>query len=290
MNFFEILSVENITDIAKMLDQKSLCKLIMSSKEFKQLCDTNDMWKYHYLLTLKSKWKITENSIHIKYGLGSITYQYQFDGNDGTKVKINSYDSPNSSWISFKRYPGLVVGIEWKHRNQLEYIGISKGQEPYISSNYSSRRPDDYIIKCGCMKHQYNFIKRSGIVQPRQFDQHYTEWKKDILDKWKKLNEENGIQNLCQNPDHYLFDSLEMPESCKGYKNYKKMIIKKLYTKCKNSKEDRKYVTKNIKLDREMDRLMMRYKQLQDEKKKNEDSIVKSRKKLDRLKDAIDIV
>ena len=39
-----------------------------------------------------------------------------------------------------------------------------------------------------------------------------------------------------------------------------------------------------------MDRLMMRYKQLQDEKKKNEDSIVKSRKKLDRLKDAIDIV
>ena len=33
-----------------------------------------------------SKWKITENSIHIKYGLGSITYQYQFDGNDVFRV------------------------------------------------------------------------------------------------------------------------------------------------------------------------------------------------------------
>ena len=39
-----------------------------------------------------------------------------------------------------------------------------------------------------------------------------------------------------------------------------------------------------------MERLRMRKKQLEKEKKMNENSIVKSRKKLDRLKDAIDIV
>ena len=285
MNFFQLLSVDTITDIAKMLDQKSLCRLIMSSKEFKQLCDTNDIWKYHYLLTLKSKWKITENSIHSKYNRHY--YQYQFIGNDGTMVKINSYDSPNRTKIYFVR--NNIVGFEWKYRTDLEFLRIV-GENPYITSLWSSRRIDDYIISCGCMKKQYDLIKRSGIVQSRQENQSYKLWEKDLTIKWKKLNEENGLQNLCQNPEHYVFETLEMPESCKGYKNYKKMIIKKLYTKCKSCKEEKKYISKNVKLDREMERLRKRYEQLEKEKKMNEDSIVKSREKLDRLKDAIDIV
>jgi len=287
MNFFELLSVDTITDIAKMLDQKSLCRLIMSSKEFKQLCDTNDIWKYHYLVTLRSKMKITENSIHIKYGDGSIFYEYIFTDDDGCSTRCISQSSPSESKILVKHY--YYSRYAYVDRKKFKYIGIYQGQDPYIASLWTSIRSDDNIIKCGCMSHQFNLIKSSGIVQSRQNDQCYYEWKKDIKGKWKKLNEQNGLQNLCQNPSHYLLESLEMPESCKSYKNYKKMIIKKLYTQCKNTKEDRKYITKNIKLDREMERLRMRYKQLEKEKKMNEDSIIKSRKKLDRLKDAIDI-
>ena len=287
MNFFELLSVDTITDIAKMLDQKSLCRLIMSSKEFKQLCDTNDIWKYHYLLTLRSKMKITENSIHIKYGDGRILYQYQHIDEHGNNIRFIS-DTPPHSRVIWLDYP--VYQSQYKYRKDLEYIGIFQGQDPYIASLWTSKRPDDYIIKCGCMSHQFNLIKSSGIVQPRQNDQSYDGWKQDIKGKWKKLNEQNGLQNLCQNPSHYLLESLEMPDSCKSYKNYKKMIIKKLYTQCKNTKEDRKYITKNIKLDREMERMRMKYKQLADEKKMNEKSIKNYKDKLNRFKDAIDVV
>ena len=47
MDYFQDTPIEVITSIAKDLDMKSLCNLIMSSKEFKSLCDTNDIWKYH---------------------------------------------------------------------------------------------------------------------------------------------------------------------------------------------------------------------------------------------------
>ena len=75
-NFFDILPGEVITGIAKSLDMKTLCNLIMTSKEFKELCDTNDIWKLHYFMTIKDKWKITDNSIHIHRGHGDIIYLY----------------------------------------------------------------------------------------------------------------------------------------------------------------------------------------------------------------------
>ena len=248
MNFFDLLSVDNITDIAKMLDQKSLCRLIMSSKEFKQICDTNDMWKYHYMLTLKDKWKITENSIHIEGGYSDIIYLYEFHLMED-KYKVKSYDKPTSR---------VIVNMEqttmWDYRENVKYLGIHSGSIPFFPcppqymNQCHQHRITEYVINYGCMCNQRDLIKRSGFIYAKPQTMSTTEWRDDIMKKWKRLNEENGIQNLCQNPDHYLFESLEIPESCKNYKNYKKVIIKKLYTKCKNCKEDKKYISKNVKL------------------------------------------
>ena len=49
---------------------------------------------------------------------------------------------------------------------------------------------DDYIISCGCMKKQYDLIKRSGIVQSRQRKSILQTMGKIFTRKWKKLNEE----------------------------------------------------------------------------------------------------
>ena len=288
MNFFELLSVDNIIDITKMLDQKTLCRLIMTCKEFKKLCDTNDMWKYHYMLTIKDKWKITENSIHIGGLNGGIIYLYEFYLMD-EKYRVKSCDKPTSRVIR-----NMEQTTMWDYRKNVKYLGIYRGSKPFIPCPqhymYQWQNPVDYVINYGCMCSQRDLIKRSGIIYAKPQTMGIVEWREDIMNKWKKVNEENGIQNLCQNPDHYLFESLEMPESCRNYKNYKKMVVKKLYTKYKKEKEEEKYIRENKKFSREEEELRHKLEVLKYKKELNDLKILKTKRKMNRIKDAIDIV
>ena len=96
---------------------------------------------------------------------------------------------------------------------------------------------------------------------------------------------------LCrQNPMHYDINTLEIPGSCRGYKNYKKVIIKKLYTKQKNSKNHKKYTNEEIKLNKsiEMYKQQIEYckQQIVMSKKLSEEGKLK----LKRLEDAIESI
>lgn len=288
MNYFDLLSVDNIKDIAKKLDMKSLCRLIMSCKDFKNMCDTNDMWKYHYLLTLKDKWKITDNSIHIRGIHGDVIYLYEFHQMDN-KYSVKSYDEPNSRTIRNMEQPSM-----WDYRKNVKYLGIYRGSKPFIPCPqyymYQWQNPVDYVINIGCMCSQRDLIKRSGIIYAKPQTMSTTEWRDDLMNKWKKINEENGIQNLCQNPDHYLFESLEMPESCRNYKNYKKMVVKKLYTKYKKEKEEDNYIRENKKFSREEESLRHKLKLLKHKKELNELKILKTKRKMNRIKTAVESV
>ena len=285
MNFFENLPVENINDIAKLLDMRSLCRLIMSSKELKELCDTNEMWKYHYLLTIKDKWKITEDSVHICRGHGDFIYLYEF--NDGeNKIQVKSFDSPNGYTIRNMECPGI-----WDYRKNVKYLGIYRGETPYIPDNYNNwRHNTDYVIRGGCMNCQFNLIKSSNIVGIRQAHIGLNDWRKDIVDKWRKLNKDNGLSNLCQNPMHYDINTLEIPGSCKGYKNYKKVIIKKLYTKQKNSKNHKKYTNDEIKLNESIETYKKQIKYCEQQIIISKKLAKEEKHKLKRLEDAIESV
>jgi len=285
MNFFESLSVDNINDISKLLDMKSLCRLIMSSKELKELCDTNEMWKYHYLLTIKDKWKITEDSVHICRGHGDFIYLYEF--NDGeNKIQVKSFDSPNGYAIRNMECPGI-----WDYRKNVKYLGIYRGETPYIPDNYNNwRHNTDYVIRGGCMNCQFNLIKSSNIVGIRQAHIGVGAWRKDIIDKWKKLNKDNGLSNLCQNPMHYDINTLEIPGSCRGYKNYKKVIIKKLYTKQKNSKNHKKYTNDEIKLNESIETYKKQIKYCEQQIMISKKLAKEEKHKLKRLEDAIESV
>ena len=281
MNFFESLSVDNINEIAKLLDMKSLCRLIMSSKELKELCDTNEMWKYHYLLTIKDKWKITEDSIHICRGHSDFIYLYEF--NDGeNKIQVKSFDSPNGYAIRNMECPGI-----WDYRKNVKYLGIYRGETPYIPDSYW-RHNTDYVIRGGCMNCQFNLIKSSNIVGIRQAHIGLNDWRKDIVDKWRKLNKDNGLSNLCQNPMHYDINTLEIPGSCRGYKNYKKVIIKKLYTKQKNSKNHKKYTNDEIKLNESIETYKEQIKYCEQQLEITKQLAVKEKLKMVRLEYAID--
>ena len=243
------------------------------------------MWKYHYLLTIKDKWKITEDSVHICRGHGDFIYLYEF--NDGeNKIQVKSFDSPNGYTIRNMECPGI-----WDYRKNVKYLGIYRGETPYIPDNYNNwRHNTDYVIRGGCMNCQFNLIKSSNIVGIRQAHIGLNDWRKDIVDKWRKLNKDNGLSNLCQNPMHYDINTLEIPGSCRGYKNYKKVIIKKLYTKQKNSKNHKKYTNDEIKLNESIETYKKQIKYCEQQIIISKKLAKEEKHKLKRLEDAIESV
>jgi len=254
MNYFLNIPIEVITSIAKDLDMKSLCNLIMSSKEFKSLCDTNDIWKYHYLKTIQDKWKITEDSVHIGGGnKREQKYLYEFNDGFGETYLVTSYQTPESHRIQ------SIDRMIWDYTNNVKFIK-ELGCDPYIYY-YSYDNSVASTIMLGCMKSQIRDIIKSDVTFDYSSDQKYLkigfvygkpddmeiyDWKSDIYKKWKTFNESQGLKNLCQNPAHYDINTLEIPCSCRGFKNYKKVVVKKLLTKSRKD-GDRKTYERRIK-------------------------------------------
>lgn len=282
MNFFDALSVENISDIAKLLDMKSLCRLIMSSKELKEYCDTNDIWKYHYLLTIKDKWRITDDSIHIKCGHRDFIYLYEFKDGEN-KIEVKSYASPNDYIVRNIEFP-----VMWDYMTNVKYLGIYKGETPYIPDNYYWDNDSERSIRYGCMNCQYDLIRSSGIVGPRSVQTPVKVWRRGVIDKWSALNKANGLANLCQNPMHYDITTLEIPASCRGFKNYKKIVIKKLHTKQKNSKKSKKLSNVEIKHKQSIESYKQHIKYCEKQLEITKQLAEEEKLKLKRLEDAID--
>ena len=247
-NYFQIIPQEMITSIAKSLDIKSLCNFIMCSKEFKQICDTNDIWKYHYLKTIQYKWKIKEDSVHTGgYFCNRQIYLYEFnrwtrqnvDEDDilvNKKYTVKFFQSPDNTIIKSCENPEI-----WSDKKYVKFIK-SLGCVPFINTcPWYSYNKVGYIIKNGCMACQSISIKNANFVYKKPNDMNIIDWRKDIYEKWKAYNESVDLHQWCQDLTHYDIDTLDIPSSCRGFKNYKKVIIKKLLTRNKNSAILKKY-------------------------------------------------
>ena len=283
MNYFKDTPVEVIVSIAKGLDMKSLCNLIMSSKEFKSLCDTNDVWKYHYMRTIQSKWVITDDSVHIGGGnRWRMKYLYEF--NDGfSTFRIESYQTPESYRIQ------STDRTMWDFRKNVKFIK-ELGCDPYVCSalRYPPYNRPDFIICNGCMRQQMVEITNAGFVYDKTPDMNGDEYRADIYTKWKEYNKSKGISNVCQDPTHYDMDTLEIPSSCRNFKNYKKVVVKKLLTK---SKKDKTIQIYELRIKETKDRIQD-FKEYIKEKEADISSYSecaeKGRQKINRLKEAID--
>mgnify|MGYP003683039169 FL=1 len=288
MNYFQDIPTEVITSIAKGLDMKSLCNLIMSTKEFKSLCDTNDIWKYHYMVTIQNKWKITDDSVHIGGQNRWTKDKYLYKFNDGfSTFMIESYQAPESYRIQ------STDRTMWDFRKNVEFIK-ELGCDPYICSAYNYLPYDilnlrsSYVICHGCMRSQMVEITNAGFVYDKPVDMDGDEYRADIYTKWKEYNESKGISNVCQDPTHYDMDTLEIPSSCRNFKNYKKVVVKKLLTK---SKKDKTVEIYDRRIKETKDRIHD-FKEYIKEKEADISSYSecaeKGRQKINRLKEAID--
>ena len=281
MNYFQDIPAEVIISIAKDLDMKSLCNLIMSSKEFKSLCDTNEIWRYHYLKTIQSKWKITEDSVHIGGGnRWRMKYLYKF--NDGfSTFMIESYQAPESYRIQ------STDRMMWDFRKNVKFIK-ELGCDPDISSMYYGYNDAAKTICYGCMKYQRSDITNSGFVYDRPADMNGYNWISDIRAKWKTFNESKGLKNLCQNPAHYDIDTLEIPGSCRGFNNYKKVVVKKLLTKSKKDKTVQMYELRIKDTKDRIEKFKEYIKGEEDNISSYSECAEKGRQTVIRLKEAID--
>ena len=251
MDHFKDLSDEVIFIIGSQLDIKSLCRMIISCKDFKSFCDTNDMWKKHYCKTLEHKFKIIDTSVHIggmiqrdwiydlHYGRSYINnpmiYQYEFKDGD-VKLIVNSTNSPNQ-----KRIQNMECLQMWDYRENVNFIKTI-GRDPGIKfPKYMYGLGDGYNqpFRTGCLGCQNKMMRENGFyetyVEISNMNVDYNFKKGLLFKKWKEFNDKFGLTKLCQDISHYDQGTLEMPKDFKNYKDYKHVIIKKLYTKHKKT-------------------------------------------------------
>ena len=281
MNYFLNIPIEVITSIAKDLDMKSLCNLIMSSKELKSLCDTNDIWKYHYLKTIQDKWTITDDSVHIG---GNNRWRYLYEFNDGfSTFRIESYQAPESYRIQ------STDRTMWDFRKNVKFIK-ELGCDPYICPTlpYSPYNRSPYVICHGCMRQQMVEITNAGFVYGKPVDMDGSEYRSDIYTKWKEYNKSKGISNVCQDSTHYDMDTLEIPSSCRNFKNYKKVVVKKLLTARRTNSTEKQYKKSIQNLKDKMKNQRMKLKIEQGELNVYKRFVQKEQGKTKRLKDAVD--
>ena len=269
-NYFLSLPNEIMLDLILYFDTSTLCNFIMSSKEFKQICDTNEIWKRQYLRTNPGSWTIRENSIHIG-GITSHNVRYEYEiydkeKNETKKIfsrtkptgktnllikssmppeKLQKYDCYFSRCRRLEKECVKKIYIDFKFIRTIGCIPYLDNYENNWSYNLSVKNMlVSYGIENNCLSCQRKQILKAGFMYKKPRDMNVIDWQTDIYKKWKAFNEKNNLHHLCQNPLHYDIDTLEPPKSCRNFKCYKKMIIKKLLTQNKKDNVVHKNTTK----------------------------------------------
>jgi len=233
--------------------------------------------------TIQSKWKITEDSVHIGGGnRWRMKYLYKF--NDGfSTFMIESYQAPESYRIQ------STDRMMWDFRKNVKFIK-ELGCDPYICYpfSYPPYNTSDYIICHGCMRSQMVEITNAGFVYGKPVDMDDNEYRSDIYTKWKEYNKSKGISNVCQDSTHYDMDTLEIPSSCRNFKNYKKVVVKKMLSARRTNSTEKKYKRCVQNSKDKIKNQQIKLKIEQGELNVYEKYVKKEQEKTKRLKDAVD--
>ena len=222
------------------LDIKDIGYLAMTCKDLLSFCDEQDTWKLLYLRTVP--WKITDKSVHLERDCLGRKY-------------VSTDDPKNWSWGNHEINYHLCGchGTSWSDH----YLIRDKIRRTAQFSDNAFQSPQSVVryIQWGLLPQDTRVPTREEVKRNRD---RYLE---RYVDEWADMNERKGLSrvNLCQNPSHYVFESLDMPRIRK-YKSYKHVTLGKLLTQEKKPlKQIRnrriKYDHKIIRTERELERL-----------------------------------
>lgn len=250
----EDIPLDIFSIIISNIDLKNFNNLLQGNKKLNSLLDQNNIWRILYLKAFIKKFKIISTSLHIDccfynpflylyetskknfknvYGdsYEATSYSCKFPINTDIikkNNKIQFYSCDNNNWEHhIKLYDGINP---WKSsNNKFERINVKKlkdlGSQPLIFSYPDKKK----TFKCGCLQYQPDlFLEiKDKIDQTLPSDK----YREQIRIEWKKYNEKKNLCCLCQNPEHYLKNTLKPPEASHYYKSFKNVLKIKLLTK-----------------------------------------------------------
>jgi hypothetical protein len=241
------------------LDMKALGSLSMVSTLCKDTCDDNEVWKREYLKTIRCV--ITDESKHVRQKSVMPLYKNMLPETFAEKYRAGclpkNVRDKIPSWASVK--------------------------EPHELAIFGTHtRP--YQYRAGGITFEYSY---AGPEEKR--------YKGIIKDVWTKHNRENGLStvNRCQCLKHYSFETLGVPGSCRNFKSYKRMLLKKKSTVLKKEVapifEEERRAGHSLDCSRgEIERLKGRIKVQEREVEEAQKKSQKSQNLLDNLKMAVD--
>ena len=253
-NNLEDIPLDIFTIIVNNIDLKDFNNLLKVNKNLNLLLDQNNIWRILYLNAFIKKFKIISTSLHIDCCFyNPFLYLYETSEKNLKNIygnlysaqssscnfpintdiikknkKIQFYSCDNNTWEhQIKLYDGVNP---WKSsNNKFERIAVTKlkdlGSQPLIFSYPDKKK----TFQCGCLQYQPDlFLNLKDKIDQNLPSEKYRE---QIREEWKKYNEKYNLCCLCQNPEHYLKNTLKPPESSHYYKSFKNVLKVKLLSK-----------------------------------------------------------
>jgi len=208
--------------------------LAATCKTWHDFCEDNEVWKALYMRTIRAT--IEDTSIHI----GGPYERYRDIRGERRKNECPLYYKVCPVQTKYRPNPGITVNdfpstrsVTWWHPNTRELLRnhaclSHPANAEFVSTLKTWREVRDDGID------NDEFIQLEATLR-------WSVWAcRDVLpylsyveDAWIKYNREHGLStvNLCQCPEHYLFETLGLPAVCRNYKCFKKMTLKKEKTK-----------------------------------------------------------
>jgi hypothetical protein len=173
---------------------KELGSLAIVSKDLKEFCDDNTVWREMYLRTIRCV--ITDKSVHTKcHPWGKSCDECEIFRGAGHIV--DDAGRIYSDWWCLPCLPEELKNV------------IRHPNPRLVNGNYPLSREERHARKA--------FSKEIRV--------HWTNHNRSLGLPTK---------SLCQNPAHYAYETLDKPATCRGSKCYKALVLSKLRTTLKN--------------------------------------------------------
>ena len=185
---------------------KEVGALAMMCRDLKAFCDDNDVWKILYLRTVD--WKITDRSIHIGAHQGGDACDPEVMWN------FNGYWTKTASDVSPACCCCPTVGA-FKFNYHLR-----RNTTALVGARYNAGDIQGTVV----YDHLY-----SQHQQPQSVKDVRNAYKDEYFKVWETSNRDRGLStvNLCQNPNHYKVETLDIP-GCRNFKSFKTITLKKI--------------------------------------------------------------
>jgi hypothetical protein len=213
--------------ILPLIGVKDIGTLSIVSPIWRDMCKEQDVWRTLYLRTTPAK--ITDDSIH----LGPNHFSGQVRRQRGLGSEWRDYSHRYAGW---HRTPNTFTILQ---RSPCIPKELKETLKPWSQIRKDGKTSDFFNDRAGVQDLSYPGGPRQQQTDNIDLYLDYVE------NEWLHLNKKRGLSvyNLCQCPNHYKFDTLEIAGGCRNYKDFKKVTLKKLLTQTNHALKKQ---TKNV--------------------------------------------